>query len=232
MPTPKRPQRSSPKERKQLGELLREPVAKPPGSLTLRFDKGPRPATVLKELAIEDPAGRRLAEHLIKHREEIVGRLAADRDLAELLVNEPHAALKQLEVPGELLIGGRRELLEQLLGRFSDVQLGYGAGKQVIKPPPEATQAQQDAIALLKASMDIVLADPSRGPDFTTSPRALVTQAAQASGVGGGSVAAKASIVNDVVRALDVAAQRPVGPDHLIGLLNEQLATIPFRPRI
>lgn len=233
MSAAKGPKRPSPKERKQLGELLREPIAQPPGSLTVRFDKGPAPARALKALEIDDPDGRRLAEHLARRRDEIVGRLAQDRDLAELLVNDPAAALKALAVPPALLRAGHRELLEQLTGRVRDVHLGFGDVKQIPGEPVEqVTPAQQSALRLLAATFDLVAAQPARATELTTAPRALVAEAAQQGGAGA-TPEATASIVEDVIAALDRAAGRtPLTTPEAFRLDAARIATIPFRPRL
>ena len=233
MSAAKPPKRPTPKERKQLDELLREPVCQPPGSLTVRFDKGPAPARALKALEVDDPEGRKLAEHLTKRRDEIIGRLAQDRDLAELLVNDPTAALKALDVPQELLRPGKRELLEQLAGRVRDVHLGFGTIKQVPSEPVEqVTPAQQQALQLLAATMDRVAAQPARSTEFTTAPRGLVTEAAQGGAVTAATPEATASIVEDVIAALDRAAGRvTITTPDAYRLDLARIATIPFRPR-
>lgn len=229
MPTPKRP---SPKERKQLGELLREPVAQPPGTLTLRFDKGPAPARALKALEVDDPNARKLADHLQKRREEIVRRVAEDRDLAELLVNDPNAALKALDVPEELIPKEPSALRAELKGRVREVALGFGAVKQIPNLDGVVFGAQGQSIALLTAAMDIVAANPSRSAEFTTNPLGILTEAAQTALPGGTTAAARASVVNDVLAALDDAAGRVrfTTPAQL-QVDASILASIPFQPR-
>lgn len=201
---PKVPKPATPTRLEGLERALGEQGALPGPDVAIRFDVKPPSARALKKLGVTDERAAELAKHLAGRTEEITGKLAADRQLAALLAEDPSKALAQLEVPEKLRTGGGDDLRRQFLDRFRGVKVELppiGLELERGFPTDTATQAKLELIAGTYAR---ATADPATRVAIRTDPRPVVTDVAASISPGGlgATSAATASVVAEVTSAI------------------------------